>query len=65
MDGGLTVTGPLDYEAMDPAVQGVFSLTVMAKDRGVPPLSSTTLAIITVEVTSNILLQNNHIYQTS
>ena len=49
-DGEIGVTGPLDYEAMDPGLQGVFSLTVMAKDKGVPPLSSTTSVIITVEV---------------
>ena len=49
--GELTLTGPLDYESMDPASNGRYTLTVTARDAGVPQLSSNGVnVIITVQV---------------
>ena len=49
--GELTLTGPLDYESMNPTSNGRYTLTVTARDAGVPQLSSNSVnVIITVQV---------------
>ena len=48
--GDLSLNQPLDYESMDPASSGRYTLTVTARDAGVPQLSSGVTVVITVEV---------------
>jgi hypothetical protein len=48
--GLLTSLGPLDREAIDPALKGLIVLTVHVTDCGVPPLSTEVNVTITVEV---------------
>ena len=64
--GEIKLNGPLDYESMDPAMNGSFVLTVMAEDMGMLPLNST------VRVTINVQDENDespyfekHLYQTA
>ncbi|XP_078453581.1 cadherin-related family member 2 [Lampetra planeri] len=47
--GKLTVSGHLDAESMDPSLNWMFNLTVMAQDQGNPPLNSTVLVVVKVE----------------
>ena len=53
--GELRLNEPLDYESMDPASNGRYTLTVTARDAGIPQRSSTVTVIITVEVRKKIL----------
>ena len=55
--GELTLTGPLDYESMDPTSNGRYTLTVTARDAGVPQLASNGVnVIITVQVCQTIIV---------
>lgn len=48
--GHMSLAGPIDYEAMAPELAGKFTLVVMAKDHGIPPLSSTATVVVYVQV---------------
>ena len=48
--GYMTLAGPINYEAMAPELAGKFTMIVMAKDHGIPPLSSTVTVIVYVQV---------------
>ena len=48
--GELTLTRPLDYESMNPTSNGRYTLTVTARDAGVPQLSNSVNVIIAVQV---------------
>ena len=53
--GKIQVTGSLDYESMDPALKGAYTLEVTAKDMGATPLSSTAIVLITVQVENEFI----------
>lgn len=53
--GHMSLAGPIDYEAMALELAGKFTLVVMAKDHGIPPLSSTVIVVVNVQV--RILIQ--------
>ena len=54
--GHMTLAGPINYEAMAPELAGKFTLVVMAKDHGIPPLSSTVTVIVYVQVRRSAIL---------
>lgn len=47
--GEISLNGPLDYEGLDPDLNGKIIITVMAYDMGIPPMNSTTNVTVTVE----------------
>ena len=47
--GELSVTSPVDFEAMDAGQDGVFRLTVKVKDKGTPALSTNATVVVAVE----------------
>ncbi|XP_048190344.1 cadherin-related family member 2 [Perognathus longimembris pacificus] len=62
--GLLTNLGPLDREAIDPALEGRIVLTVRVSDCGVPPLSTDVNITITVEdINDNQPIFNQSSYQ--
>jgi cadherin-related family protein 2 len=62
--GLLTSLGPLDREAIDPALKGLIVLTVHVTDCGVPPLSTEVNVTITVEdINDNLPIFNQSSYQ--
>ena len=48
--GEVGVTGPLNYEAMDVSMDGIFRLETFARDQGVPSLSASVYTLIYVKV---------------
>ena len=48
--GEITLTQPLDFESLEPALEGKVRLTVEAYDSGTPVKSSQVFVNITVEV---------------
>lgn len=50
--GVLTNRGDLDRESFDSKLQGRVELNVTATDKGTPPLSSSVLVIVNIEVNS-------------
>ncbi|XP_074647720.1 cadherin-23-like [Tubulanus polymorphus] len=51
--GEISLTAPLDYEKMDPALNGQFTLIVSATDKGNPPLSNDVTVVIKLEDTND------------
>ena len=47
--GRITVLSPIDFEAMDAAQYGLYTLTVQVEDSGTPPLTATVMVVVTVE----------------
>lgn len=54
--GEISLNGPLDYEGLDPDLNGKIIITVMAYDMGIPPMNSTTNVTVTVEVSTQTKL---------
>ena len=50
LSGQISLVDPLDYEKLDPALQGRLELLVVAYDLGTPRQSSSIFVNITVEV---------------
>ena len=50
VSGEITLEEPLDYEKLDPTLQGKIVLEVVAHDSGSPQKSSSVFVNITVEV---------------
>ena len=61
--GELGIVVPLDYEAMEPAAQGVILLTVMAEDGGSPSLNSTVSVYINVQVSGHFHTWMLHVWE--
>ncbi|CAH1794571.1 unnamed protein product [Owenia fusiformis] len=47
--GRIDLSGPLDYDTMDPQLDGKYNLVVLAVDKGIPPLNSTVEVLVNVE----------------
>lgn len=59
--GSISLTTPLDYEKLDPIINGKIKLNVQAVDFGIPSLNTTCVVEIIVQVSCYTFSYSNQI----